>query len=81
MGFHCEEARSTILFDLDGTLLPMDMKEFERAYFGGLCRAIPEMAPQELIPLHLPGERPGLSQIRSGPLDPLARGPEITEVG
>ena len=45
MGFHCEEARSTILFDLDGTLLPMDMKEFERAYFGGLCRAIPEMAP------------------------------------
>lgn len=49
MGFHCEEARSTILFDLDGTLLPMDMKEFERAYFGGLCRAIPEMAPQELM--------------------------------
>ena len=35
MGFHCEEARSTILFDLDGTLLPMDMKEFERAYFWG----------------------------------------------
>lgn len=39
------------------------------------------MAPQELIPLHLPGERPGLQQIRSGPLDPLARGPEITQIG
>lgn len=39
------------------------------------------MAPQELIPLHLPGERPGLDQIRSGPLDPLARGPEITQIG
>ena len=39
------------------------------------------MAPQELIGLHLPGERPGLNQIRSGPLDPLARGPEITQIG
>lgn len=39
------------------------------------------MAPQELIGLHLPGQRPGLSQTAAGPLDPLARGPEITEVG
>ena len=46
-----------------------------------VVRGTEAMAPQELIPLHLPGERPGLSQIRSGPLDPLARGPEITEVG
>src|SRR5699024_9058241 len=49
MGFHCAEATSTILFDLVGSLLLMAMKEFERAYFGGLCRAIPEMAPQELM--------------------------------
>jgi len=46
-----------------------------------VVRGAEAMAPQELIPLHLPGERPGLSQIRSGPLDPLARGPEITEIG
>ena len=46
-----------------------------------VVRGTEAMAPQELIPLHLPGERPGLNQIRSGPLDPLARGPEITEVG
>ena len=39
------------------------------------------MAPQELIPLGLPGQRPGLSQVKAGPLDPLARGPEITEIG
>jgi Protein of unknown function (DUF3710) len=39
------------------------------------------MAPQELIPLNLPGQRPGVSQIAAAPLDPLARGPEITEVG
>ncbi|WP_341855320.1 DUF3710 domain-containing protein [Brachybacterium sp. GPGPB12] len=46
-----------------------------------VVRGAEAMAPQELIPLHLPGERPGLDQIRSGPLDPLARGPEITEIG
>ena len=46
-----------------------------------VVRGAEAMAPQELIPLHLPGERPGLNQIRSGPLDPLARGPEITEIG
>lgn len=46
-----------------------------------VARGSEAMAPQELLPLHLPGERPGLSQMRSGPMDPLARGPEITEVG
>lgn len=46
-----------------------------------VVRGTGAMAPQELIPLHLPGERPGLDQIRSAPLDPLARGPEITEIG
>lgn len=39
------------------------------------------MAPQELIPLTLPGQRPGLIPQESSPLDPLARGPEITEIG
>ncbi|MBE6602473.1 MAG: HAD family hydrolase [Ruminococcaceae bacterium] len=28
-----------VLFDLDGTLLPMD-KRFDRAYFGGLCKRL-----------------------------------------
>ena len=27
---------TTVLFDLDGTLLPMDQKKFMKAYFGGL---------------------------------------------
>ena len=43
------DERETILFDLDGTLLPMDIKKFEQAYFGGLCRAIPEIPPKELM--------------------------------
>lgn len=29
---------TTILFDLDGTLLPMDQEEFIKSYFGRLCR-------------------------------------------
>lgn len=29
---------NTILFDLDGTLLPMDIKVFEKVYFGSLAR-------------------------------------------
>lgn len=39
------------------------------------------MPPQELIPLNLPGQRPGVVPSGDGPLDPLARGPEITEIG
>ena len=39
----------TILFDLDGTLLPMDQKGFERAYFKSLCSALPEVEPKLLI--------------------------------
>ena len=31
---------STILFDLDGTLLPMDQDAFVRAYIGLLCKAL-----------------------------------------
>ncbi len=29
---------NTILFDLDGTLLPMDLKVFEKVYFGSLAK-------------------------------------------
>ncbi|MFC0675166.1 DUF3710 domain-containing protein [Brachybacterium hainanense] len=39
------------------------------------------MAPQELIPLSLPGQRAGVLAPAEDPLDPLARGPEITEIG
>ena len=31
---------STVLFDLDGTLLPMDMDTFSKAYFSGLISCL-----------------------------------------
>ena len=31
---------TTVLFDLDGTLLPMDQNTFIKAYFGGLARRL-----------------------------------------
>lgn len=37
------------------------------------------MAPQELIPLSVPGQRPGLTPVQN-PIDPLGRGPEIAEI-
>ena len=37
----------TVLFDLDGTLLPMDQDTFIRAYFGGLAK---KMAPHGYDP-------------------------------
>ncbi len=42
---------TTVLFDLDGTLLPMDQNEFIKAYFGGLAgRLAPHgYEPQKLI--------------------------------
>lgn len=46
-----------------------------------VVRGAEAMAPQELIPLTLPGQRPGLVPQEGDPLDPLARGPEITEIG
>lgn len=46
-----------------------------------VVRGTDAMAPQELIPLTLPGHRPGLVPTESSPLDPLARGPEITQIG
>ena len=41
----------TVLFDLDGTLLPMDQNAFIKAYFGGLARRLAPHGydPQKLI--------------------------------
>lgn len=44
-----EIRRPVVLFDLDGTLLPMDYDRFEKAYFRGLCAAVPELPPDKLI--------------------------------
>ncbi len=35
-----ENGINTVLFDLDGTLLPMDQEEFMKAYFDGMCRRL-----------------------------------------
>lgn len=42
---------TTILFDLDGTLLPMDQDTFVKAYFGGLAKKLAPHGykPDELI--------------------------------
>ena len=42
---------TTVLFDLDGTLLPMDQNAFIKAYFGGLARRLAPHGydPQKLI--------------------------------
>ena len=42
---------TTVLFDLDGTLLPMDQNMFIKAYFGGLSRRLAPHGydPQKLI--------------------------------
>ncbi len=42
----------TILFDLDGTLLPMQQDEFTKAYFGGLSK---KLAPYGYEPQRLVG--------------------------
>ena len=39
-----------ILFDLDGTLLPMDQEKFAKAYFGSLAR---KLAPHGYEPTEL----------------------------
>lgn len=46
-----------------------------------VVRGSEAMAPQELIPLVLPGKRPGLIPQKAALIDPLERGPEITEIG
>jgi FMN phosphatase YigB (HAD superfamily) len=40
---------NTILFDLDGTLLPMDMKLFEKIYFSELCTYFKDILPPEKL--------------------------------
>lgn len=41
---------NTILFDLDGTLLPMDMKAFEKLYFGAMAEYLKDLiGPKELV--------------------------------
>ena len=42
---------TTVLFDLDGTLLPMDQSQFIKAYFGGLARRLAPHGyePQKLV--------------------------------
>lgn len=61
---------------------PEQSRRFERLLSRVVVvRGKQAMAPQELIPLTLPGARAGALAQKSDPLDPLARGPEITEVG
>lgn len=43
---------NTILFDLDGTLLPMDTQQFEKLYFQELGKFLLDLiAPEQLVPL------------------------------
>lgn len=39
-------ARRNILFDLDGTLLPMDMDLYIKMYFGGLAEKMNDLSPE-----------------------------------
>ena len=40
-----------VLFDLDGTLLPMDQEDFIKAYFGGLAKMLAGIGydPEKLV--------------------------------
>ena len=49
MGFSVDNVRKVILFDLDGTLLPMDQDLFEKKYFQGLSTVMPQFQPQDLV--------------------------------
>ncbi len=39
----------TYLFDLDGTILSLDMEQFEKAYFAGLAEAFSTIMPKENV--------------------------------
>ena len=39
----------TILFDLDGTLLPFEQEDFIREYFADLCAGFPQYAPEKFV--------------------------------
>lgn len=44
------QTKPTILFDLDGTLLPMNIQDFEDTYFKGLCmHLINDFKPEDVI--------------------------------
>lgn len=55
MSFAEVPGRPVVLFDLDGTLLPMEMDDFMRAYFHQLCPLVPEVAPERLTRAVLAG--------------------------
>lgn len=42
-------ARKNIFFDLDGTLLPMDMDQYLRIYIEGLSVQIPQIPPKDMF--------------------------------
>lgn len=41
---------NTVLFDLDGTLLPLDVEEFTKAYFTELCKKLSPVIAPEILP-------------------------------
>lgn len=41
--------RPVVLFDLDGTLLPLEMETFIGAYFKTLCGRFPQFDPREVV--------------------------------
>ena len=40
---------NAIFFDLDGTLLPMDLEEFIQTYFGLLARQLPQYDTKRML--------------------------------
>lgn len=49
MGGFCCAPRPVVLFDLDGTLLPLEMETFIGAYFKTLCGRFPQFDPQDVV--------------------------------
>ena len=49
MNFSALHPQPTVLFDLDGTLLPMEMETFMEAYFRSLCAWFPGYPPDDLV--------------------------------
>jgi len=43
------DSRNAIFFDLDGTLLPMDLEEFIQTYFGLLARHLPQYDTKAML--------------------------------
>ncbi|MBQ4568718.1 MAG: HAD family hydrolase [Ruminococcus sp.] len=66
-------ALTTVLFDLDGTLLPMDQEEFVNAYFSLLAKRLAPMGyePKELVATIWAGTKAMLANKGSRPNDEL----------